>query len=407
MNTEVEKRLKKYNENIGKNNHYLEKIKENKKICIDLLDGAIELIKSSSEDNFNGYELKVGNERRKPIEKKEKIKSGSEDDFFFSTESVVKEENIELDIILSKENEDVKVGYINCDIEELVGIYTVEITRYNIHLNTIEIYDEYKKRGFGTYVLQHIPMIISHICEAEIKCITTTPQIFKYDKYEIHDDTYSERVENIKKWLEKNGYEEKLSYLEDENKRMPIFELDKNRVSDFLKEFNNLNEEINKLGFRSQDDKYSREKIIECNKIIEKICDSKYTIGSNKRKVKYIEIIKSDYEENYNVTKEETEDDIKILTKAKKIVENINKEDLTIKEDDIKSDIILKLYLKHLKYTGVIDKLSELGFTTTDRHGKKKNYGSADIKEEIINSESKYVKFKEYAVTIIMANKLI
>jgi len=123
--------------------------------------------------------------------------------------------------------------------------------------------------------------------------------------------------------------------------------------------------------------------------------------------VENIEIIKSYYEENYNITKEEIENDIKILTKAKKIVKNINKEGLTIKENDTKSDIILKLYLKYLKYTGVIDKLSELGFTTTDRYGKKKNYNSADIKEEIINSKSRYVKFKEYAITIIMANKLI
>lgn len=399
MNKDIENRVKKMIDKKERNYYCLKTISKNKDICIQLIDNVIQKIKESKAEYLEGYELKVNNEVRTPVVRKKQ-------EYEWVTPKI---ENIKIDITLKNKSEQLNIGNIDCDIEKYYSPYRGNLDTYNIHINYISIFDNYKNKGYGTYILRHVPMIISHIIRGKIYTVSTTTNIFKYDKYKIYEYTYEERVKRLTNWLNNNGYTISSDYIENNGTEIPVFKMKLDEDDNVMGAIKNLEKEISELCFavwHSDNDDYVKQELKRCNDISKNIINEKYNIYDKEEKIIKMQDIKKEFVRKYKEQKEIREDEIKLIDDIIIKYNSISMEQLDLLENDTFDDIVIKLYCKSFNLGYVSRVLAELGYFTKNKEGEKRKYTYEKIKYIIEDSNTKYRELKKYANNILIANRI-
>ncbi|MGH4121728.1 MAG: GNAT family N-acetyltransferase [Clostridium sp.] len=395
---EVEKKLLKHSEAKEIRIQELKDIAENKSICIQFIDRAIETINRNTPQYVQGYELKIANERTNPIEISEDKDKDNEYTFF--TE---KGENIKIDIVLKSKDKELIIGEIDCNVTWTE--YSQK--RYYVKLNYIALHEEYQNKGYGTEILNHIPTILSHLYKGEIAMVKTTAEVMKYDKYKIHEITYNERIKGIEAWLIKNEYQPNGSFLKDTE--LEIYEMNlrnnKSIDNDLLIFKRSL---INILKSSLKDDffiSWRNESIEECEGTLEIICKNKYSDGVSEQKILKLQKIKETIKREYETLKQEKESIIFAVSEVAKLHDKVTLEELEINEDNSLDEKAIKLYCKYFNYGAVSKTLEQMGYTTKKKGtNENRKYTSEELKEIMFNSNTENKKLKEYANYIIISN---
>ncbi|MVX67117.1 hypothetical protein GKZ28_26055 [Clostridium chromiireducens] len=406
MNKDIEQRFKKFNKRKERNSYYLRNIKENKEICIEFIESLINKVKNIDIKYLEGYELRVANESRTLIGHEE---LEEHDEFSFTSPKEI--ENIKCDIVLKNDHEELKIGNIDCDVKFGKSIILGYLKRYAVHLNDITIFNEYKDKGYGTYILKHMAMIMSYLYKGEVCCISATTEILKYDKYKIHEYTYSERTQTIERWLERNEYIRSGEVVKDGEIDFAVFRMDLDRKDSLIDIMDTLKKELSDLCFTvwDRDNKsYVKTQLEECNEIAEKILDEKYNSWSKEKKIEILENIKVEFIKHYDEEKEIRENQIQLIDNTIKLYNSTSMEQLELLEKDTLDDIIIKLYCKSFNLGYVADKLKDLGYMreATNKKGEKRKYSYEQVRYMIEDSETSYEDLKKYANSILIANRI-
>lgn len=404
MNKDIEQRLKKMNNRKAQDIYYLNTIEENRDICIDFIESLINKVKESNIKYLDGYELRVANEKRTLIE----IETVEKKELWCKKPQ--KTENIKIDIVLKNDYEELKIGKIDCDFKwsERGSGY---LNRYGVHLNDILIFEEFRDKGYGSYILKHIPMIISYICQGNVCIVSTTTQVFKYDKYKIHDFTYSERTNSIERWLEYNRYERSGETIKDGEIEFAVFRMELDINDNLIDTMDGLKKELFHLCFKVWDREneiYVKSELEKCKEISEKILDEKYNAYSKEKKIKILENIKEEFIKHYDEEKEIREDQIELIDNTIKSYNSTSMEQLELLEKDTLDDIIIKLYCKSFNLGYVSNQLKDLGYMAegTNKKGEKRKYSYEQIRYMVEDSETSYEDLKKYANLILIANRI-
>lgn len=396
MANDIKKKLLKHSEIKENIIQRLKEIEENNNTCIKIIDGAIERINNIIPKYIEGYELRIANERKTPI----KINNRKEanDDFMISFHE--EGENIKIDIVLKGIDKEFIIGEIDCD----VIWYEVYGKTYRMKLNYIALHEEYQNKGYGTEILKHIPSIISYLYKCEVTKVETTAEIIKYDKYKLHDITYSKRIKNIEAWLIENNFKPN-----GDKDGLEVYEMDlrnNKNVDNYMVCFKNLIIDILNSSSESTYDINSRNKSIsECENILKVICKNKYSDGIVKQKALMLQQIKEAIEKAYNELKEDKERTIFAINEVNRIQKEITTEELKINKLDGIEETAIKLYCQYFNFGTVGNVLEEMGYTT-QRKGttEKRKYTASELKEIIGNSNIKNEKLKKYVDYVFIAN---
>lgn len=405
MNKDIEQRFKKYRKLQESNKDYLNTIKENRPICIEFLNNAINKVNALETKYIEGYEVRVANEIKKPIDSKEFVRDSK---WLWSYQEPKKLENIQIDIILENETEKITIGKIDCDIRVFNGALIGDLKRYSVHLNCISIFEEYKNRGYGTFILKHIPMIISDLYKGEVYRVTTTMKVIEFDKYKIHETKYSERIEVTKKWLISNNYTENSEYIKLKDDENLVFELDQSKRESINGILSSLEEEISELCFtvsRYDNNRHVKLQIDKCEEIVDKLLDNKYSLGIKDKKILELENIKEKLIKQYDEQKEIREDEIELVDDIIKFYNSISTDQLEVIEKDTIDDIVIKLYFKSLNLRRVSEGLEKLGYMGKNKKGEKRKYTDEQVSNMIKESKTSYIELKEYTEYILFANR--
>jgi hypothetical protein len=406
MNKDIEQRFKKYRKLQESNKHYLNTIKQNRPIFIEFLDNAIEKVKVLETKYIEGYEVRVANEIKKPIDSKEFVRDSQ---WGWYNQEPKKLENIQIDIILKNEIEEITIGKIDCDIRVFNGALIGDLKRYSVHLNYISIFEEYKNKGYGTFILRHIPMIISDLYKGEVYIVTTTMKVIEFDKYKIHETKYSERIEATKRWLIRNNYTENSEYIKLKDDKNLVFELDQSKRDSINRIFSSLQDEISHSCFtvwRHDNNMYVKSEIEKYEKILDKLLDNKYSSGIKDKKILGLENLKEKFIEQYKTQKEIREDEIGLIDEIIQLYNSTSMEQLELLENDTLEDIVIKLYCKSFNLRRVSDGLEDKGYIGKNKKGEKRKYTDEEVRYMIKDSETSYEDLKKYANLILIANRI-
>lgn len=403
MKKDLVNRFKSYERMIRKNKLYLDNILKNKEICIDIFNDVINKVKETDFTFLDGYELKIVNVDRKSI-KSDVLK---EESFLYE---ICEKENLKGDIIFKKENEKLKVGTINCDINIYDIVFENGGKFISIELNKIIISDKYNFDQYISYILENIPSIVGAVYEAKVNRIITTIEFVEFEEYKILEDEYIKKVNIIKKWL-KNGYFRENKELIKKINGVPfiMFEMDLSKRINFDRVIGNLRSYIRILGFsiESEDKDMMEIYIKKCDKSINEILKDFYITESKKVKLEKIKGLKNEFIQEYSEKKELMKNQIKIL---ERVIENSNKmkeEKLELDEKDTLNDIIIKSICKDYNLKSAINQLEVLGYRMIGDNGRKHNFTINKIKEILYNGNTKNVKLRRNAIDIIEANRII
>jgi hypothetical protein len=405
MNKDIEQRFKKYRKLQESNKDYLNTIKQNRPICIEFLDNAINKVKLLETKYIEGYEVRVANEVKKPIDDKEFVRDS---EWGWYNQNPKKLENIQIDITLKNEDEEITIGKIDCDIKVFNGAFIGDLKRYSVHLNCISIFEEYKNKGYGSFILRHIPMIISDLYKGEVYRVTTTIKVIEFDKYKIHEEKYSERIETIKRWLIQNNYTENSEYIKLKDDENLVFEMDQSKRDNINGILSNFEKEISELCFtvsRYDNNKYIQLQIEKCEEIVDKLLDNKYSLGIKDKKILELENIKEKFIKQYDEQKKIREDEIDLIDDILQFYNSISMEQLEVIEKDTIDDIVIKLYFKSLNLRRVSDELEKLGYMGRNKKGEKRKYTDEQVSKMIKESKTSYRELKKYSEYILFANR--
>lgn len=406
MNKDIEQRFKKYIKLKKKNNEHLDTIKKSREICIKVIDDAITKVKAIENKYIEGYELRIANETKNSIDSKEFIKY---EEWGFYGDEPENLENIQTDIVLKNKEEEITIGRIDCDIKVFNGMFIGDLKRYNVHINRISIFDKYKDKGYGTFILRHIPMIISDLYKGEVSRVTTTIEVIEFDKYKIHETKYSERIEVIKKWLESNNYIEDSEYIKFKSHERLVFKLEENKKSNFKEILACLEEEISHLCFdvwRNDNNRHINSQIEECEQLVDNLLDKKYSLGTKDKKILGLENVKEKFIKEYDKKKEIRENEIRLIDNVIQSYNSISRDQLEILGKDNFDDILIKLYCKFFNLRRVSETLEELGYTGENKKGEKRKYTDEQVRNMINDSKTNYKELGKYAKCILIANRI-
>ncbi|KMT22336.1 hypothetical protein [Clostridium cylindrosporum] len=381
--TIMKEMLEKYSRRKEFRIQFLKDIIENKIFCLEFIDELIKQVNDISPGYIEGYEMEFSNERRSVINEKQ------EDDVYYISLNE-REENIKLDIILRNQEEDILIGTVDCNVKT----YGSHGENLNIKINSIEIYKEYRNRGYGTRVLNSIPRTLSRIYKGRISRVETTSDIIPSNKYELHKNTYCQEREMIDKFLVENKYEDtnELSEIGEGIYKLNLYEF---KTIDYY-----INSLIDSL-FKIMKNKDKNSEIENCKNIIETICDDSYIYGTKEEKILSLENIKEKIEKYYEHLKIRSESIISAFDEIKELYKKIN---IEIKFGDSVNEVAIKLYCKYLTYAGVCKELDKRGYVTYGKTGIKRKYNSPDVKEMIINNDIANEELKNYVDKLIIAN---
>lgn len=405
---DVERRLKKFRSQKSSNKRYLKTISDTKEICLDILDRAINKLEKIEYSKLEGYELRISNDKR--IEVKRAV--SEDEDYYEDYDDIRKYENFQCDIILKNDSEEIIIGDLNCDVKISPVYYESDLNRCFVEVNRINISEEYRKMKYGSYILKHIPIIISNIYKCEIYNITTTIEFLPFDRYKIGSITYSERVEALETWLKESYFKETENYKKDsENKKIKVFEMDLNKRMKFDYVLEKLLKDMKTLCFTvwsTENKKHIEEYQERCKVILKEVYDDKYITEPKESKIKKMKNMKENF---IKIFEEQTEirlSDIELLEKVVEKYKKIPPEELEINKKDTLDDTTIKLYCMFLNLGRVATELAELGFKTKSKTGKNKTekYTTNKIKEIICDSITCNKELQEYAKDIIIANRI-
>ncbi|NFG60049.1 hypothetical protein FC778_15365 [Clostridium botulinum] len=405
MNKDIEQRFKKYKKLKESDIHYLDTIKKNRPIFIEFIDNAIEEVNALETKYIEGYEVRVANEIKNPIDNKEFVRDSEWGWYNQEPENL---ENIQIDIVLKNEIEEITIGKIDCDVRIFNGALRGDLKRYDVHLNNISIFEEYKDRGYGTFILRHIPMIISDLYKVEVYRVTTTMKVIEFDKYKIYETKYSERIEGLKRWLIRNNYTENFEYIKLKDDENLVFELDQTKRESINIILSSLEDEIENLCFRVwryDNHTYVKTGIEECKKIVDKLLDNKYSSGIKDRKILGLKNLREKFIKKYDEQKKIREDEIKLIDEIIKFYNYISMEQLKVLDKDSIDDIVIKLFLESLNLRRVSEGLERLGYMGKNKQGEKRKYTDEQVKNMIIDSETSYTDLKKYSGYVLYANR--
>ena len=404
MNKDIENRLKKMIDKKENNMLYLKKIEKNKDTCIEFIEDIINQVKESNIQYLDGYKLRVANAVRTELKEKCEVYEDEDEDVFFKLPE--QWENLKIDIILKNENEEFKIGDIDCDIKHFKSSRIVgDLESYHVYINCISILEEYKNKGYGTYILKHIPMIVSYIIRGRIITVSATTNIFKYDKYKIHEYTYEHRIDKLGKWLEKNDYYKSEEIIKENEIELPVYKLKNEEGENLIDIIRFLSEELENL-FLSTSYRYIQEKQEKCVELSEKLINEKYDLWNKEEKIQRLKSLKEEFINTYNQKHEEKEKQIELIDYVIKKYNSISPQEMEILESDTFEDIVIKVYCKTFNLRRVSDKLKELGYETEKKDGTKRQYTDPETKYLVRKSNTKYTDLKEYAINILIANKI-